>query len=722
MSNLNELKPIINLNPFARFCCTIGNLPTSYMTSLTYEEQLMWLCDYLKNTVIPAVNNNAECVKELQELYVKLKNYVDNYFENLDVQQEINNKLDEMAESGELEEIFKKFFIQDYVMIDKLSLSDKFLFLFGNDIYNWKLAFQRTNNFHYDVGDFIKDKNSNNIYVCTVAGTTSNNYPNFNTDTIEDGSVTWQFLSTPSIWKENYHYFINNSVFIKDLCYVCIFEHTSSNQDGYNIIIKNNIIYKRVNNNTLSNYPSLLMSIGYDNLNKVNYEGMSVPKSALQISTDGKLFNIVDTPMKFAGQDFSPLFYNGKYFILTFTKQQYNDFGLFITQNFKDYIKTEIDLNISNETHPHVWFAQWFKDTLTNKLYILYSASDLTNPTIKYQGKEFPNLRLWKVEVTDLDNLTFGTPTPINLSDNSRFDVFISIKNNTYYLFTRRYVDVNDNSHEGFVEIWSSSNLETWNLITEQIPALNNSGYEAMSVVEINPNKYYMYVSKNLSYDYNRVWRIESNDLINWSNLIPVKPSTLNLNEFGTVIKITNQDALSYLYNYIITNNNSRNTLRPTNFVNLISDKNNVYRNLDYINHNFKVLSAEDIVYKANVNNTDIQIDNIFSDYELPHRLFIRTTNVGDNYITLTNAGNIYLPDNLSEIFITKDLILELIYSADINKYIIVSPSKDYLLPSIPKNIILNNLANNDNIIENLVLENNCLYTVNINTKLTRDN
>ena len=105
MSNLNELKPIINLNPFARFCCTIGNLPTSYMTSLTYEEQLMWLCDYLKNTVIPAVNNNAECVKELQELYVKLKNYVDNYFENLDVQQEINNKLDEMAESGELEEI-----------------------------------------------------------------------------------------------------------------------------------------------------------------------------------------------------------------------------------------------------------------------------------------------------------------------------------------------------------------------------------------------------------------------------------------------------------------------------------------------------------------------------------------------------------------------------------------------------------------------------------------
>ena len=109
MSNINELKPTINLNPFARFCCTIGNLPSSYMASLTYEEQLMWLCDYLQNTVIPAVNNNAEVVKELQELYVKLKNYVDNYFENLDVQNEINTKLDEMAQDGTLDSILNKY-------------------------------------------------------------------------------------------------------------------------------------------------------------------------------------------------------------------------------------------------------------------------------------------------------------------------------------------------------------------------------------------------------------------------------------------------------------------------------------------------------------------------------------------------------------------------------------------------------------------------------------
>lgn len=113
MANLNELKPVGNITPFGKFCCTIGNLPTSYMTSLTYEEQLLWLCDYLQNTVIPAVNTNAEAVAELQELYVQLKNYVDHYFDNLDIQNQINKKLDEMASDGTLENIINSQIFTD---------------------------------------------------------------------------------------------------------------------------------------------------------------------------------------------------------------------------------------------------------------------------------------------------------------------------------------------------------------------------------------------------------------------------------------------------------------------------------------------------------------------------------------------------------------------------------------------------------------------------------
>lgn len=94
--------PTDSLRPFNKFCISIGMLPSSYKTSLTYEEQLLWLCNYLEETVIPAVNNNGEAVTELQNLYVELRSYIDNYFANLDVQEEINNKLDEMTLNGSL--------------------------------------------------------------------------------------------------------------------------------------------------------------------------------------------------------------------------------------------------------------------------------------------------------------------------------------------------------------------------------------------------------------------------------------------------------------------------------------------------------------------------------------------------------------------------------------------------------------------------------------------
>ena len=103
------MKEVKGLKPFGKFIMTIGQLPASYLVSMTYEEQLIWFCNYLQNTVIPTVNNNGEAVEELQNLYIQLKEYVDNYFENLDVQEEIDNKLDEMAESGELAEIIAQF-------------------------------------------------------------------------------------------------------------------------------------------------------------------------------------------------------------------------------------------------------------------------------------------------------------------------------------------------------------------------------------------------------------------------------------------------------------------------------------------------------------------------------------------------------------------------------------------------------------------------------------
>lgn len=102
-----ELKTIetVDTSPFKHLVMTLGELPTSFVDSMTYYECLAWLVNFIQNTVIPTVNNNAEAVEELQTAFTTLKNYVDNYFDNLDIQEEVNNKLDEMAESGQLENI-----------------------------------------------------------------------------------------------------------------------------------------------------------------------------------------------------------------------------------------------------------------------------------------------------------------------------------------------------------------------------------------------------------------------------------------------------------------------------------------------------------------------------------------------------------------------------------------------------------------------------------------
>ena len=95
----NEIKFI---SPFKKLCVTVGNLPTAYLESMSYYECLTYFMKFLENEVIPAINNNSEVVEELQ-------NYVNNYFDNLDVQTEIDNKLDEMAESGQLLEIITSY-------------------------------------------------------------------------------------------------------------------------------------------------------------------------------------------------------------------------------------------------------------------------------------------------------------------------------------------------------------------------------------------------------------------------------------------------------------------------------------------------------------------------------------------------------------------------------------------------------------------------------------
>ena len=117
------------LSPFVLYCQKV--IPLAFDESMSYYECLCALYSYLKEKVVPAVNNNAEALEEVQKAMTELKTYVDTYFDNLDIQTEINNKLDEMADSGELAQIIAQYlemsFIFGFDTIADLKAGDNFV-------------------------------------------------------------------------------------------------------------------------------------------------------------------------------------------------------------------------------------------------------------------------------------------------------------------------------------------------------------------------------------------------------------------------------------------------------------------------------------------------------------------------------------------------------------------------------------------------------------------
>lgn len=103
--------PVV-LPPFSAWLAS--NIPAVYDNTMSYYEELTSLIKYLESVVLPAVNENSQSVTELANLYKELKEFVDNYFENLDVQEEINNKLDKMVEDGTFASLIAPY-------IDKIS-------------------------------------------------------------------------------------------------------------------------------------------------------------------------------------------------------------------------------------------------------------------------------------------------------------------------------------------------------------------------------------------------------------------------------------------------------------------------------------------------------------------------------------------------------------------------------------------------------------------------
>lgn len=96
------LKGYSGQSPF-KFWCQMA-LPLTYDDSLSYYELLNKVVSYLNNT-ISDVANVEDNVESLLTSFTQLQDYVNAYFDDIDVEQELKNILDEMAIDGTLDAI-----------------------------------------------------------------------------------------------------------------------------------------------------------------------------------------------------------------------------------------------------------------------------------------------------------------------------------------------------------------------------------------------------------------------------------------------------------------------------------------------------------------------------------------------------------------------------------------------------------------------------------------
>ncbi len=89
-------------------CADWGLIPTSFRQCMTWEEQVLWLMKFLQDTVIPTLNSVIDDESDLSKAFDDLKIYVNNYFNNLDAEGIIDDKLDEMASDGTLARIINE--------------------------------------------------------------------------------------------------------------------------------------------------------------------------------------------------------------------------------------------------------------------------------------------------------------------------------------------------------------------------------------------------------------------------------------------------------------------------------------------------------------------------------------------------------------------------------------------------------------------------------------
>lgn len=201
MNNFNYKK----LTPFKWF--VLENFPfiEADFDALT-EWQLFCKIGNEINKIVDSENTLGLQVENVTNAFIELENYVNNYFDNLDVQEEINNKLNEMAADGTLQEIVANY------------LNSKAIFIY-DDVESMKQStnlidgsYAQTNNFYTKNGGgaLYKIRNITNTDVVDNMFIISMNTENLIAELIYTNSINIKQLGAKGDGiEESSQFFIN---------------------------------------------------------------------------------------------------------------------------------------------------------------------------------------------------------------------------------------------------------------------------------------------------------------------------------------------------------------------------------------------------------------------------------------------------------------------------------------------------------------------------------
>ena len=73
------------ISNFRRFPKSIGELPTSYRESISYEEQILWLCNFIEKEILPSIDISQATVEELKSAFDSLQKEVEKTFSDFEL-------------------------------------------------------------------------------------------------------------------------------------------------------------------------------------------------------------------------------------------------------------------------------------------------------------------------------------------------------------------------------------------------------------------------------------------------------------------------------------------------------------------------------------------------------------------------------------------------------------------------------------------------------------